>query len=158
MQQFLQYAAQFLGNAGNYKGFGDSKFIPRFSLDDFVNLASASARAQQILETTSIKAAIFADQNKPALMHLGFPNLGHLSAYYPESPDISQEEIEAVGEVLAEKGLLPENTRLRKTSEGDYEILIASALQHPQESDVGEEKEWPLGGKLQGKSLRLVFG
>ena len=159
LQQFLQYAAQFLGNAGNYKGFGDSKFIPRFSLDDFVKLASTSARAQRILETTCIKTAIFADQKKPALMHLGFPNLGHLSAYYPESPDISQEEIEAIGELLAEKGLLPENTRLRKTSTGNYEVLIASALQHPpQGSDAGKENEWPLGGKLFGKSLTLVFG
>ena len=159
LQHFLQYAAQFLGNAGNYKGFGDSKIIPRFSLDDLVNLASASARARRILEATSIKAAIFADQKKPALMHLGFPNLGHLSAYYPESPDISQEDIEAIGEFLAEKGLLPENTRLRKTVKGDYEILIASVLQHPPHgNDAGKEDEWSLNGKLHGKSLRLVFG
>ncbi len=27
---FLQYAVQFLGNSGNYKSFGDSKFIPRW--------------------------------------------------------------------------------------------------------------------------------
>ena len=93
-------------------------------------------------------------------MHLGFPNLGHLSAYYPESPNISKEEIEAVGESLAEKKLLPENTRVRKTSEGDYEVLIASGLQHPppEECDAGKESEWTLGGKLEGKKLKLVFG
>ena len=160
LQYFLQYATQFLGNAGNYKGFGDSKFIPRCSSDDVVALASVSAKARQILETTSIKSAIFADKEKPALMHLGFPNLGHLSAYYPDSPNISQEEIEAIGELLADKKLLPENTRLRKTCNGDYELLIASALQHPPKegSDAGQESEWVLDGKLNGKKLRLVFG
>lgn len=103
---------------------------------------------------------MFADEAKPASMHLGFPNLGHLSAYYPDSPDISQEEIEAVGEFLAKKKLLPENTRVRKTSEGDYEVLIASGLQHPppEGSDAGKEYEWILEGNLSGKKLRLVFG
>ena len=160
LQYFLHYATQFLGNAGNYKGFGDSKFIPRFSQDDVAALASVSAKAQQILETTSIKKAMFADKEKPALMHLGFPSLGHMSAYYPDSPDISQEEIDAISDFLAEKKLLPENTRVRKTSGGDYELLIASALQSPPPggSDAGKESEWTLGGKLHGKKLKLVFG
>ena len=160
LQHFLQYATQFVGNAGNYKGFGDSKFIPRCSLEDIVALASVSPEAQQLLESTSIKEAIFANKDKPALMHLGFPNLGHLSAYYPDSPDISQEEIEAVGEFLADKKLLPENTRIRKTSTGDYEVLIASGLQHPppEGSDAGKESEWILTGKLEGKNVKLVFG
>lgn len=160
MQYFLHYATQFLGNAGNYKGFGDSKFIPRWSQDDIVALASVSEKAQQILETTSIKEAMFANTEKPALMHLGFPSLGHMSAYYPDSPDISQEEIDAVNDFLTEKKLLPENTRVRKTSGGDYEVLIASALQSPPPggSDAGQESEWTLGGKLKGKKLKLIFG
>lgn len=93
-------------------------------------------------------------------MHLGFPNLGHLSAYYPESPNISQEEIRVVDEFLAEKKLLHENTRIRKTTDGNYEVLIASALQHPppEGSDAGKESEWIMDGSLQGKKLRLVFG
>ena len=129
-------------------------------MEDIVTLASVSNEAQQILKSTSIKEAIFANEDKPALMHLGFPTLGHLSAYYPDSPDISQEEIEAVGEFLAEKKLLPENTRIRKTSAGGYEVLIASGLQHPppEGSDAGKESEWILTGKLEGKKLKLVFG
>ena len=160
LQYFLQYATQFLGNAGNYKGFGDSKFIPRCSSEDIVALSSVSANARKILESTSIQTAMFANKEKPAMMHLGFPNLGHLSAYYPDSPDISQQEIEVVGESLAEKKLLPENTRVRKTSEGDYEVLIASGVQHPpsEGSDAGKDSEWTLHGKLEGKKLRLVFG
>lgn len=160
LRHFLEYAAQFLGNAGNYKGFGDSKFVPRCSPKDITALASSSTKAAQLLESSEILNSIFADKDKPALMHLGFPNLGHLSAYYPESPDISQEEIKAVDEFLGAKKLLHENTRIRKATDGNYEVLIASALQHPplEGSDAGKESEWIMDGSLEGKKLRLVFG
>ena len=64
----------------------------------------------------------------PAKMHLGFPDKGHLSAYYPDSPDITQDEIDQISAFMAEKKLLPENTRLTKTKEGDFQLLIASGL------------------------------
>ena len=160
LKYFLEYATQFLGNSGNYKGFGDSKFIPRCSPEDITALASSTAKAKHLLEKPGILSSMFANKDKPALMHLGFPSLGHLSAYYPESPDISQEEIKAVDEFLGDKKLLHENTRIRKTKEGNYEVLIASALQHPppEGSDAGKETEWTLEGKLSGKKLSLVFG
>lgn len=160
LQYFLEYATQFLGNCGNYKGFGDSKFIPRCSPDEVAKLASTSQKAKHSLETFGLLKSMFADKENPASMHLGFPSLGHLSAYYPDSPDISQEEIEAVGEFLSGKKLLPENTRVRKTMNGDYEVLIASALQHPpaEGSDAGKESAWELDGKLKGRKLSLVFG
>lgn len=160
MKHFLEYAAQFLGNSGNYKGFGDSKFIPRCSKEDVNTIASASAKAKQFLEKPRVLDLIFANTEKPALMHLGFPNLGHLSAYYPDSPDISQEEIKAVDDFLGERHLLHENTRIRKTKDGNYEVLIASALQWPppEGSDAGKDSEWTMDGKLAGKKLTLVFG
>lgn len=160
LKHFLEYSAQFLGNSGNYKGFGDSKFIPRCSPEDITALASSSSKAAQLLEGSGLLKSMFADKDKPAMMHLGFPDLGHLSAYYPDSPHISQEEINAVDEFLGEKKLLPENTRVRRTKNGDYEVLVASALQYPppEGSDAGKESEWIMEGKLQGKKLTLVFG
>ena len=159
---FLEYAAQFLGNAGNYKGFGDSKFIPRCTPQDIALLASSSSssKARKILDSSNLLDSMFASKDKPALMHLGFPDLGHLSAYYPDSPDISQEEIKAVNESLSQKKILHENTRVRKTRHGDFDVLIASALQKPppEGSDAGKESEWNMKGHLQGKKLRLVFG
>lgn len=157
---FLEYATQLLGNSGNYKGFGDSKFIPRCSPEDLVSLASTSPKATHLLESHGLLKSMYADKTNPASMHLGYPALGHLSAYYPDSPTISQGEIEAIGEFLGARKLLPENTRVRKSKEGDYEILVASGLQHPppEGSDAGKESEWTLDGKLKGRKLRLVFG
>ena len=47
-------------------------------------------------------------------MHMGYPDAGHMSTYYPDSPDITKEEITILSKFLAAKSLLPENTRIRK--------------------------------------------
>lgn len=158
LQLVLQYFTQFLGNLGNYKGFGDVKFIPRCSPHTIAALAAKVPGAAKCYERC--KSAIYADGGKPALMHFGFPGQGHMSTYYPESPDITREEIEKVGELLGAKGILPENTRVRKTQGGDYEVLVASALSKPppEGSDAGDMTTWELPSPLEGKKVSLVFG
>ena len=158
LQLALQYFTQFLGNLGNYKGFGDVKFIPRCSPETIAALAAKVSVAEKFY--AQCKSAIYADAGKPALMHFGFPGQGHMSTYYPESPDITREEIEKVGELLGAKGILPENTRVRKTKSGDYDVLIASALSRPPPggSDAGEVTTWQLSAPLEGKKVSLVFG
>ena len=90
-----------------------------------------------------------------AKMHLGYPDQGHTSTYYPDSPDITKDEITLVSDFLEGKGLLPENTRVKKTAEG-FEILIASGISDPSpaERDL-KESEWTLND---GKKINLVFG
>jgi dipeptidyl-peptidase-3 len=72
LQHFLQYAAQFLGNCGNYKGFGDSKFVPRCDEKAFDALAAVSPKASEHYKAT--KGAIFSSDNS-GIMHLGFVSL-----------------------------------------------------------------------------------
>jgi dipeptidyl-peptidase III len=92
-------------------------------------------------------------------MHLGYPDSGHVSTYYPKSPDITKEEITTISEFLEGKKLLPENTRIRKSPAG-YEVLIASEISSPSESQRDTvEKEWTiLEGPLKGKTIFLSFG
>lgn len=158
LQLVLQYFTQFLGNLGNYKGFGDVKFIPRCSSHTIAALAGQVSEAEIFYE--QCKSALYADEGNPALMHFGFPGQGHMSNYYPDSPDITREEIEKVGELLGAKGILPENTRVRKTKGGNYEILIASGLSKPPPtgSDAGEVSTWELSPPFEGKKVSLVFG
>ncbi|KAL9588161.1 MAG: hypothetical protein Q9203_003018 [Teloschistes exilis] len=161
LQSFLNYATQFLGNLGNYKGFGDSKYIPRCPPDTIDALASAVPMAKEALRKSKVDAAAFyATTEQPAKMHLGFPDKGHLSTYYPDSPDITQDEIEQISTFMAEKKLLPENTRLKKTADGNFQLLIASGLSKPppEGGDAGPETVFDLPGKLSGKKLELVFG
>ncbi|KAF7868675.1 hypothetical protein EAF04_005205 [Stromatinia cepivora] len=155
---FLEYCAQFLGNCGNYKSFGDSKIIPRCDEKVFDALAALSPKAKQHYEAT--KGAIFPTQNS-GLMHLGFSDDGHLTNYYPDSTNITKSDIVAVGDFLEQKGLLVENTRLRKTPEGSFELLLASAVTSipPEGSDIGKETDFVIEkGPLEGSKLKLIFG
>ncbi|KAI9892567.1 MAG: hypothetical protein M1814_001256 [Vezdaea aestivalis] len=157
LRNFLNFACQFLGNSGNYKGFGDSKFVPSITAHDLDALANRSLKATELRK--QLGDSLFIDETKPELLHLGYPDAGHLSTYYPDSPTITKAEIEAVGEFLEKKKLLVENSRLRKTTNGDFETLIASAITSPPpQNDIGSSIEFPLEGSLEGKTLRLVFG
>ncbi|KAI1105219.1 putative dipeptidylpeptidase III [Jackrogersella minutella] len=158
LDHFLQYAAQFLGNNGNYKSFGDAKFIPRCSESAFTALAATSPDAQKFYNATS--GAIFST-DKPSLLHLGYPEQGHMTTYYPDSPDITKVEIDAISAWAEKKGLLPENTRLSKKKDGSFEIRIASANHTiPSEGgDIGKETTFKVeDGILAGKTITLVYG
>ena len=158
LEQTLQYFAQFLGNNGNYKSFGDAKFLPRVPESVFAALAATSPEADRFYKATN--GGIFS-ADKPALLHLGFPGEGHMTTYYPDSSDITKAEIEAVSVWMEKKGLLPENSRLRKAKDGVYELLIASAdTTIPAEGgDIGKDSEYKLeDGDLKGKTIKLVYG
>lgn len=97
------------------------------------------------------------DTSSIAALHLGYPDEGHLSTYYPDSPGITKKEIELVSDFLKDQGLMPENTRLRKTTAGDFELLIASATKEPEVRDT-KNLEWTLDGELSGKKVKLIYG
>lgn len=158
LDHFLSYAAQFLGNTGNYKSFGDAKFIPRCQESVFAALATTSPEALNFYKATS--GSIFS-ADKPSLLHLGYPDQGHMTTYYPNSPDITQAEIEAVSGWMEQKKLLPENTRLVKLQDNTFEILIASAdTAVPSDGgDAGKVTVFKIeDGTLAGKTLKLVYG
>lgn len=159
LQAFLNYAAQFLGNGGNFKSFGDSKFIPRLAERQFKALATSSPKALQFYEKA--KSGIYAHVGDAAgEMHLGYPDAGHVSTYYPNSAPITKDEITAVSGFFDEKKLLPENTRVRKTKDGNFEVLIASGETDPAEADrdVKEPKFTLTGKPVEGKTATLVYG
>ncbi|WPA96654.1 uncharacterized protein RHO25_001262 [Cercospora beticola] len=150
LKHFLSFSAQFLGNTGNYKSFGDSKFIPRIPKEKFAALAKTSENASRLFQ--QVEGVLYDSSSVPQL-HLGYPEQGHISTYYPDSPGIKTAEIAAISDFFKEKQLMPENTRLRKTSAGDFELLVASAVTEPAQRDL-KETEWT----VDGKKVRLVFG
>lgn len=106
------------------------------------------------------KGAIFS-HDPPGIMHLGYLDDGHMTTYYPDSPTITKQDIEAIKDFLEEKKLMPENTRLHKTADGNFELLIASATTKiPKDGgDIGSETVFKLeSGPLKGHTLRLCYG
>jgi dipeptidyl-peptidase-3 len=126
--------------------------VPRLEPRQLKALATVSKGSLELYE--KFKDAIFAGDDVGKL-HLGYPGDGHLSTYYPDSPNITKEEIARVSDFLESKGLLPENTRIRKTNNG-FEVLVASASSNPssEERDL-KDSEWTLDD---GTKVAVVFG
>ncbi|MCJ1360044.1 MAG: hypothetical protein MMC33_010047 [Icmadophila ericetorum] len=160
VKSFLEYSAQFLGNNGNYKGFGDSKIVPRISRSALESIVAKSPKARHFYEVAEASGGIYANEDQLERMHLGWPEKGHLSNYYPRSPTITEAEIVTINKSMAEKGLLPENTRIRKLHDHNFEVLVASGVKNPPADsiDVGEKTSWELDGHMKGKTVSIVFG
>lgn len=158
VQLWLEYAAGFLGNVGNYKSFGDLKFIPRISKEDLGKLSSYTKETEALYG--SIGGPLYSTAPDEQNL-LGFPDAGHMSTYYPDSPDITKAEIEAIQTFQIENNLLPENTRLKKVGNNgtiEYHLLKASASKTPQSDEEITKYTLPEGQPLEGRKLKLVYG
>uniref|UniRef100_A0A060T491 Dipeptidyl peptidase 3 n=1 Tax=Blastobotrys adeninivorans TaxID=409370 RepID=A0A060T491_BLAAD len=123
--QFLEYASQFLSNLGNYKSFGDAKFIPRLSEEAFGKIASVDAKAGAMFDI--VREPLYSTEPQESTL-LGYPDAGHITSYY--SKNVTKKEVEAVQKLMEANKILAENTRLFK--DGDKLVLhIASASSSP---------------------------
>lgn len=132
LRYYLDYASQVLSNLGNYKSFGDVKFIPRLEPAAFKSIVSIDPTAAKLF--AEIEKPIFNATEPEEANFLGYPDKGHVSSYY--SPDVTKDEIETIQSVLASIRVLPENTRLFKKSDGSgFDLLIASAVTSANKED-----------------------
>ena len=140
------------------QSFGDLKFIPRIPEGELQKLASYTTAAKALYE--QVKVSIYSTTPDSQNL-LGFPDAGHISTYYPDSPDITQMEIKGVNNFMIAKNLLPENTRLLKAScDGviEYHLLKASASTSPQSEDEVLEYILPEGEPLKGRRIKIIYG
>ncbi|GAB1211055.1 hypothetical protein ATERTT37_000167 [Aspergillus terreus] len=124
LTRFLEYAASFLSNLGNFYGEGDQKYVPDLSVEALQKIANISAKAKVGLE--KVIGPMFAVPP----FNLGYLDKNAQSSYYPSPELISKEEIAKVSEVMENHSIGPENTRIRKLVEDGkptYHLLQASA-------------------------------
>ncbi|KAF3935866.1 hypothetical protein ABW19_dt0209111 [Dactylella cylindrospora] len=141
---FVEYSAQVLANLGNYKSFGDQKFVPRISYESFSKVAAVNDVAEEIWE--KIGETVY-KVHPEGITLLGYPP-DHLSAYYPDSPAITKKDIEECGEVFVSNGVLVEHTRLKQLADGNFEMLVAS-------EKTGEGNTYEL---KDGRKIKTVYG
>ncbi|CAO3581479.1 unnamed protein product [Absidia cylindrospora] len=125
-EDLLQYAGQFLGNLSNYKSFGDEKFVPRISREDFEKVVAASELNDEALVLFHQTKNEIYSVEPVAHNLLGYPDRGHLSGYYSEN--VTKDDIKQVQSYLETVNIDPLNTRLFKVDKG-FELLIASSEQ-----------------------------
>ena len=136
---YLEYVSQFLANLGNFKSFGDSKFVPGCSveyvkelcekcgiaLDGDVTQFSEHCPEKDMTVRHVVEWGMFRYEGAQAM--LGFPAEGHVSSYYLGEP-IGPEHMALLKKFLFKgHGILPENTRIRRLDDSVYEILVASS-------------------------------
>ncbi|KAK3093576.1 hypothetical protein FSP39_017632 [Pinctada imbricata] len=125
----LVYAAGFYSNMGNYKSFGDSKFIPNLPKEKFeaVVMSSKAASDDSAMMKTlwnSVSDRMFSLQNRQRELGLGDKGT---TTYFSSNCDEGDAKI--CQEFLTSKDISAYNTRLFKTSEGGktvYEVRLAS--------------------------------
>lgn len=135
---YLDYVSQFLSNLGNYKSFGDSKFIPGCSIDYVLEIGTLAGidldgNVSQFHERGSefkdvrelITVGMYGTDDK--VMLLGFPADNHVSSYYLGKEPISLEDMTLLkNHFFGKYRILPENTRIKKISSNKFEIYVGS--------------------------------
>ncbi|KAL0482509.1 dipeptidyl peptidase, partial [Acrasis kona] len=124
LKNFLQYAVNFYGNLGNYKSFGDTKFIPRIERDALAKIVSTSSPDTIKLFEACVDAMYSLDEEN---LEIGFGKTT-CSGYYTK--DVTKEDAELVQGFLEQQDISAYNTRLFKTSDG-FTVLLASATKLP---------------------------
>uniref|UniRef100_A0A672ZTA3 Dipeptidyl peptidase 3 n=1 Tax=Sphaeramia orbicularis TaxID=375764 RepID=A0A672ZTA3_9TELE len=129
-QAFLVYAAGLYANMGNYKSFGDTKFIP--NLPKFKALVWASQAFQE--QSTEMEALwnscsclLYSLEDRQKQLGLGDKGI---TTYF--SGNCCLEDAEVAQKFLDSKKLSAYNTRLFKKDNGGkvcYEVRLASAVQ-----------------------------
>ncbi|RHZ46900.1 dipeptidyl peptidase III [Aspergillus thermomutatus] len=154
VENFLNYAAVFLSNIGNYFGSGDQKFHPDTSLDDLEKLANCAPTTAQIFP--KIRDALF----RPLPNSLGVPSDTSQSTYYLGDGTLeNMEEVSTISKLMEKSKIFPENTRLRKsvTTEGGTTLQTYDILQGSVEEDEATLQE-PDNQFSNSTKIRLVRG
>ncbi|XP_030876052.1 dipeptidyl peptidase 3 isoform X4 [Leptonychotes weddellii] len=131
-QAFLVYAAGVYSNMGNYKSFGDTKFVPNLPKEKLERVILGSEAAQQHPEEVrslwqTCRELMFSLE--PRLRHLGLGKEG-ITTYF--SGDCTMEDAKLAQDFLDSQNLSAYNTRLFKGVPQDgkpcYEVRLASVL------------------------------
>jgi len=147
---WLVYCSGFLANMGNYKGFGDSKFVPNLPADRLELLLRASKAFREeeavvgaLWEATKGPMYSLTDQQK----QLGLGTKG-ITKYF--TPNCGLEDSELVNRYFKTKSLEGYINRVLKTVEGGrtvYEVRHAGV----QEAVLVEEE-------FEGATMRVTTG
>jgi len=147
---FFVYCSGFLANMGNYKGFGDSKFIPNLSVEKLSQLVKVSAAykadpvgIQNILEAVKLPMYSLTDREK----QLGIGDKG-VTKYF--TPNCSLEDSHIINRFFKLKSLEGYINRTIKTIEGGktvFEIRNAAV-----------DKSTLLEEQFEGCTIRVTTG
>ena len=120
------YSASFYGNLGNYKSFGDTKFVPAIPEERMLAFLSSGQADRAKLGALWASCVTRMYSLPPRQRQLGLGAANGISTYFSANCDEADAEIS--GRFLESLKLSPYNTRLFKARDGAYTVLLASSL------------------------------
>ncbi|XP_078001286.1 dipeptidyl peptidase 3-like [Glandiceps talaboti] len=161
-EALLTYAAAFYSNSGNYKSFGDTKFVPNLPKDKLYTIVKSSAAyakdAEGIEELwKSCSDALYSLSSREQELGLGDKGI---STYF--SSNCTMKDAEITQKFLNDKDISAYNTRLFKTVDANgaviYEVRLASSLT-TDEAVEGVEKSTKCGTfSFDGNTFKVTRG
>jgi len=151
VSQAVMYAAAFYGNMGNYKSFGDTKFVPELSPEKFAVYLRSSAKAGVSSAVDDLWEECCARMYSlpPRQRQMGLGSTKGVSTYF--TVNCNEEDAKLANAFLDSIGLSAYNTRLFKADDGNYTIRQASA-------SSAEYDDGPKGHTYKGKKFAITRG
>ena len=125
VDKVMMYCAAFYGNTGNYKSFGDTKFVPDVSKSQFEIFLLAGSADQTAVTVMWEECCERMFSLPPRQRQIGLGAANGISTYF--SANCEEADAEIAGRFLDSVGLSPYNTRLFKSADGVYTVRLASA-------------------------------
>lgn len=129
-KQFMAYSAAVFNNCGNFKSFGDTKFVPELSIESFEKVfksSTAYATHQEVMDNcwSRISHEVYTEEDPH--QHIGFPDSNGVTSYY--SSNVTSDDAKFIDEFCQTNKISPLNTRLFKSADSKtFDLRIASHL------------------------------
>lgn len=153
LDQALMYAASFYGNVGNYKSFGDTKFVPELPAERLKVLLTAGKADGAKIEALWDECCARMYSLPPRQRQMGLGASNGISTYF--SANCEEADADLGNKFLDSIGLSAYNTRLFKDEAGKYTVKLASAMTEAGDDPTGllcKEHEF------EGKSFTVTRG
>ena len=127
IDQILIYLAAFLDNTGNYKSFGDTKFVPECSEENFKKfflLTPYWSAHEEEFNRIYDRIVKFLFNHETPYGLIDWAEKKGTTGYY--SPNVTLADAEKVKAITIKKGLKSENNRLTKQGENSFTLRVAS--------------------------------
>lgn len=153
IQRILVYAAAFYGNLGNYKSFGDTKFVPDVPAEKMKIFLTAGGADSAKVESLWSQCCARMYSLPPRQRQMGLGEEKGITTYF--SSNCNDDDAAASARFMDSIGLSPYNTRLFKSSDGAYTIKLASA-----EIGQGDDTTGKLckSYEFEGKQFTIIRG
>lgn len=132
-KKMLAYSAAVFNNCGNFKSFGDTKFVPEIdsaTVEKIIKASKGYETNKDEIDTIwdKINHELFIETDPYARVGFQDENGGQTSYY---SSNITKADAKMIDEWCQELKISPLNTRLIKKSDTEYELRVTSSVADP---------------------------